>query len=81
MVKDRPAAIALQQITYSVVLFSGFSLGLASVLTSLGIAAAYGQQQLEKSSLGAGVTQRMSVVSATTTVCIGLGPTTVALMG
>ncbi|MDB9527165.1 hypothetical protein PN498_14280 [Oscillatoria sp. CS-180] len=76
MVKDRPAAIALQQITYGVVLLSGVSLGLASVLTNLRVADVYGQQQLEKSSLGAGVTQRMSVVSATTTVCIGLGLTT-----
>ena len=73
------SAIALHQIAYGLVLIGGFSLGLASVLTSLGLAAVYGQQWLEKSPLGAGVMQRLSVVSALATVCIGLGLTTVAL--
>ncbi|MEM6867015.1 MAG: hypothetical protein AAF528_01330 [Cyanobacteria bacterium P01_C01_bin.121] len=75
------SAIALHQITYGLVLIGGFSLGLASVLTSLGLAAVYGQQWLEKSSLGAGAMQRMSVISAVATVCIGIGLTTMALMG
>ena len=74
------SAIALHQIAYGLVLIGGFSLGLASVLTSLGLAAVYGQQWLEKSLFGAGVIQRLSVVSALATVCIGLGLTTVALM-
>ncbi|MEM6839699.1 MAG: sulfite exporter TauE/SafE family protein [Cyanobacteria bacterium P01_C01_bin.120] len=74
------SAIALHQIAYGLVLIGGFSLGLASVLTSLGLAAVYGQQWLEKSPLGAGVMQRLSVVSALATVCIGLGLTTVALI-
>ncbi|WP_439344900.1 urease accessory protein UreH domain-containing protein [Vacuolonema iberomarrocanum] len=73
------SAIALHQITYGLVLIGGFSLGLASVLTSLGLAAVYGQQWLEKFPFGAGVIQRLSVVSAFATVCIGLGLTTVAL--
>ena len=51
MVKDRPAAIALQQITYRLLLLSRFSLRLVSVLTGLGLVAVYGQQQLEKSSI------------------------------
>ncbi len=75
------SAIALHQIAYGLVLIGGFSLGLASVLTTLGLAAVYGQQWLEKSPLGAGVMQRLSVVSALATVCIGLGLTTVAVMG
>ncbi|MEM0982269.1 MAG: sulfite exporter TauE/SafE family protein [Cyanobacteria bacterium P01_H01_bin.58] len=75
------SAIALHQITYGLVLIGGFSLGLASVLTTLGLAAVYGQQWLEKSPLGAGVMQRLSVVSAFATVCIGLGLTTMAVMG
>ena len=58
------SAIALRQIAYGLVLIGGFSLGLASVLTSLGVAAVYGQQWLEKSPFGAGVMQRLSVVSA-----------------
>ncbi|MEM9008756.1 MAG: sulfite exporter TauE/SafE family protein [Cyanobacteria bacterium P01_F01_bin.86] len=75
------SAISLHQIAYGLVLIGGFSLGLASVLTTLGLAAVYGQQWLEKSPLGAGVMQRLSVISALATVCIGLGLTTVALMG
>ncbi|ESA35763.1 high-affinity nickel-transporter [Leptolyngbya sp. Heron Island J] len=75
------SAIALHQIAYGLLLIGGFSLGLASVLTSLGLAAVYGQQWLEKSPLGTGVIQRLSVVSALATVCIGLGLTTVAVMG
>ncbi|MEL6249678.1 MAG: sulfite exporter TauE/SafE family protein [Cyanobacteria bacterium J06627_15] len=75
------SAISLHQIAYGLVLIGGFSLGLASVLTSLGLAAVYGQQWLEKFALGAGVMQRLSVVSALATVCMGLGLTTVALMG
>ncbi|NET38722.1 MAG: high frequency lysogenization protein HflD [Cyanothece sp. SIO1E1] len=74
------SAIALNQIAYGLVLIGGFSLGLASVLTSLGLAAVYGQQWLEKSSFGADVMQRLSVVSALATVCIGLGLTIVALI-
>ena len=75
------SAIALHQIAYGLVLICGFSLGLASVLTSLGLAAVYGQQWLEKSLLGTGVMQRLSVVSALATVCIGIGLTTVAFIG
>ena len=75
------SAIALHQIAYGLVLIGGFSLGLASVLTSLGLATVYGQQWLEKSPLGTGIIQRLSVVSALATVCIGLGLTTVALIG
>ncbi|MGK7904161.1 MAG: hypothetical protein AB4352_22680 [Hormoscilla sp.] len=75
------SAIALHKITYGLMPIGGFSLGLASVLTTLGLAAVYGRQWLEKAPLGAGVIQRLSVVSALATVCIGLGLTTVALMG
>ncbi|NET38215.1 MAG: hypothetical protein F6K19_40500 [Cyanothece sp. SIO1E1] len=81
MAEGRSLTIALHQIAYGLVLIGGFSLGLASVLTSLGLAAVYGQQGLEKSSFGAGIIQRLSVVSALATVCIGLGLTTVALIG
>jgi nickel/cobalt exporter len=73
------SAIALHQIIYGLMLIGGFSLGLASVLTTLGLAAVYGQQWLAKSPLGTGIMQRLSVISALATVCIGLGLTTVAL--
>ena len=75
------SAIALHQIAYGLVLIGGFSLGLASVLTSLGLAAVYGRQWLEKAPIGTGIMQRLSVVSALVTVCVGLSLTTVALMG
>ncbi|MEO1182250.1 MAG: hypothetical protein AAFX51_15695, partial [Cyanobacteria bacterium J06636_28] len=57
--------IALHQIAYGLVLLGGFSLGLASVLTSLGLAAVYGQQWLEKSLLGAGVIPAPYAINAT----------------
>jgi len=47
------------------------------MLTNLGLAAVYGQQWLEKSLLGTGIIQWLSVVSALATVCIGFGLTTV----
>ena len=75
------SAIALHQIAYGLVLIGGFSLGLASVLISLGLAAVYGRQWLEKAPIVTGITQRLSVVSALATICIGLGLTTVAVMG
>ncbi|MEO0538865.1 MAG: hypothetical protein AAF215_34030 [Cyanobacteria bacterium P01_A01_bin.123] len=73
--------IALHQIAYGLVLIGGFSLGLASVLTTLGLTAVYGRQWLESFPIGNGVMQQLSVVSALATVCIGLSLTTVAVMG
>ncbi|MEO1182253.1 MAG: high frequency lysogenization protein HflD, partial [Cyanobacteria bacterium J06636_28] len=73
--------IALHQIAYGLALIGGFSLGLASVLTIIGLAAVYGRQWLESSPIGNGVTQGLSVVSALVTIGIGLGLTTMALMG
>jgi len=74
------SAISLHQIAYGLVLLGGFSLGLASVLTTLGLAVVYGHRWLERFPIGYGVMQRLSVVSALGTVCIGLGLTTVAMM-
>ena len=81
MAKGRSLTIALHQIAYGLVLIGCFSLGLASVLTTLGLAAVYGRQWLERSPISNGVMQRLSVISALATVCIGLGLTTVALTG
>jgi ABC-type nickel/cobalt efflux system permease component RcnA len=74
------SAIALHQITYGLVLIGSFSLGLASVLTTLGLAVVYGHRWLERFPIGNGVMQRLSMVSALGTVCIGIGLTTVAMM-
>ena len=74
------SVVRVHQIAYGLVLIGGLSLGLASVLISLGLVAVYGRQWLEKAPIGASVTQRLSVVSTLATVCIGLGLTTMALM-
>ncbi|NEP19023.1 MAG: hypothetical protein F6J97_19350 [Leptolyngbya sp. SIO4C1] len=50
------------------------------MFTTLGLAAVYGRQWLEKAPVSAEVMQRLSVLSAFATVGIGLGLTTVALM-
>ena len=73
------SAIALHKITYGLVLIGGFSLGLASVLTTLGLAAVSGRKWLESFPIGSGVMQRLSVVSALVIIGVGLGLTTVAL--
>ncbi len=76
------SAIALHQISYGLVLVGGFSLGLASVLTALGLVAVYARQWLEEASLAAGSIhqmQRLSMASAIVTVCVGVGVVTVAM--
>ena len=75
------SAIALHQISYGLLLVGGFSLGLASVLTALGLVAVYARQWLEEASLAAGLMQRLSVASAIVTVCVGVGVATVAISG
>lgn len=75
------SAIALHQISYGLVLVGGFSLGLAAVLTALGLVAVYARQWLEETAIAAGLIQRLSVASAIATVCVGLGVTTVAVIG
>ena len=73
------SAISLHQVAYGLVLIGGFSLGLASVLTTLGLAAVSGRKWLESFPIGNEVMQRLSVVSALVTIGAGLGLTTVAL--
>ncbi len=81
MAEGRSLTIALHQISYGLVLVGGFSLGLASVLTALGLVAVYARQWLEEASLAAGLMQRLSVASAIVTVCVGVGVATVAISG
>jgi nickel/cobalt exporter len=68
-------AVALHQITYGLVLVSGFSLGLASVLIALGLVAIYAKQWLEQVSIFNGLVHWLPVVSATTVMCIGISIT------
>lgn len=75
------SAIALHQIAYGLVLVGGFSLGLAAVLSGLGLVAVYARQWLEEISIADGFLQRLSLASAIATVCVGVGVTTVAISG
>ncbi|TVQ05938.1 MAG: high frequency lysogenization protein HflD, partial [Leptolyngbya sp. DLM2.Bin27] len=75
------SAIALHQIAYGLVLVGGFSLGLAAVLSALGLMAVYARQWLEETAIADDLLRRLSVASAIATVCVGLGVTTVAVMG
>jgi ABC-type nickel/cobalt efflux system permease component RcnA len=61
MAEGRCLTIALHQIAYGLVLTGGFSLGLASVLTTLGLAAVSGRQWLE--SFPSGSEQRAKIKS------------------
>ncbi|MBE7386231.1 MAG: sulfite exporter TauE/SafE family protein [Leptolyngbya sp. SIO1E4] len=74
------SAVALHQITYGLILVSGFSLGLASVLTLLGLIAVYAGQWLEKLPIADSWVKRVSILSAAATVCIGISLTTVSMM-
>ncbi|MDB9526364.1 sulfite exporter TauE/SafE family protein [Oscillatoria sp. CS-180] len=75
------SAIALHQVAYGLVLISGFSLGLAAVLTGLGLTAVYARRWLEQMTIAGDLIQKLSVLSAAITVCLGLSLTTVAIMG
>lgn len=75
------SAIALHQISYGLLLVGGFSLGLASVLTALGLMAVYARQWLDGTAIADGLLRRLSVASAIATVCVGLSLTTVAIVG
>jgi nickel/cobalt exporter len=75
------SAIALHHIPYGLMLVGGFSLGLASVLTALGLVAVYARQWLDGTAIADGLLRRLSVASAIATVCVGLSLTTVAIVG
>lgn len=75
------SAIALHKIGYGLLLTSGFSLGLASVLVILGLLTVYAQQWFEGLSISTIWVKNLSVVSAVFVVCMGIGLTTVAILG
>lgn len=74
------AAISLNQITYGLFLVCGLSLGLASVLITLGLIAVYAKQWLEKLPLSGVFVQRLPIFSAAMVVCIGIGLTVLSLV-
>ncbi len=74
------SAIALHHIAFGLVLVSGFSLGLASVLTGLGLMAVYASRWLDRLTVADGLVQRLSVVSAAVVIAIGLSLTTVSVL-
>jgi len=69
------SAIALHQINYGLMLVSGFSLGLASVLILLGLAAVYARRWLEQLPIADGWVQYLSLISAIAVICLGVGLT------
>ena len=74
------SAVALHQISYGLLLVGGFSLGLASVLTLLGLTAVYAGQWLERLPIADGWLQRISILSAAATVCIGVSLATFSII-
>ncbi len=74
------AAISLNQITYGLFLVCGLSLGLASVLITLGLIAVYAKQWLEKLPLSGVFVERLPIFSAAMVVCIGIGLTVLSLV-
>ena len=56
------------------------SLGLASVLITLGLIAVYAKQWLEKLPLSGVFVQRLPIFSAAMVVCIGIGLTVLSLV-
>ena len=69
------SAVALHQISYGLFLVGGFSLGLASVLVSLGVVAIYARQWLERLPQTDQVLQKLSILSAIVIMVIGFGLT------
>ncbi|MEL6442510.1 MAG: sulfite exporter TauE/SafE family protein [Cyanobacteria bacterium J06621_8] len=74
------AAISLNQITYGLFLVCGLSLGLASVLITLGLIAVYAKQRFKKLPLNGVFVQRLPIFSAAMVVCIGIGLTVLSLV-
>jgi len=72
-------AISLHKTAYGLLLTSSFSVGLALILTILGLLAVYARQWLEKFSLSGSWMRRLSVTSAVLVVCIGSGLTLLAV--
>ncbi|PPS41008.1 nickel/cobalt transporter [Chroococcidiopsis sp. TS-821] len=74
------SAIALGHISWGLVLVLAFSLGLAGVLTALGLLLIYAQGLFKKLPTQVGLLKILPVVSAATIAIIGLGITTQALI-
>lgn len=74
------SAIALHQAAYGLLLVGGFSLGLATVLTFLGLAVVYARQWFTPWALGGRLTKQLPVFSAVAIVCVGMTLTIYAII-
>lgn len=67
------SAIALHQTTYGLFLVSAFSVGMASILVTLGLLVVYAKQWLEQWVVLKLPGQQLSIFSAIVIVCAGIG--------
>ncbi|HIK56493.1 MAG TPA: sulfite exporter TauE/SafE family protein [Synechococcales cyanobacterium M55_K2018_004] len=74
------SAIAFHQTLFGLFLVGGFSLGLAGVLTGLGLAVVYAQQWLNRLPAATPALKYLPVLSAVVIFCTGLGLTVYAMI-
>jgi ABC-type nickel/cobalt efflux system permease component RcnA len=75
------SAIALNRIGFGLALVSAFSLGLAGVLTGIGLMLVYAKELFERLPIQSPKISMLPTVSALFMTLIGLGLTTQALFG
>jgi ABC-type nickel/cobalt efflux system permease component RcnA len=75
------SAIALGRIGFGLALVSAFSLGLAAVLTGIGLMLVYAKEMFERLPLQIPKIRMLPVASALCITLIGLGITSQALLG
>ena len=73
-------AVAIHRIPFGLLLVGGFSVGLAFVLTGLGLLTVYASQWLERFPTAGGWVRQLPLASATFTICIGIGFTAYSLV-
>lgn len=74
------SAIALGRVGFGLVLVSAFSLGLAAVLTGIGLLLVYAKERFEQFSFQSPQSQMLPALSALVITLIGIGITTQALL-
>ena len=74
------SAIALHQTAYGILLISGFSLGLASVLVAIGLIVVYARQWLDRFPSSGALRQHLPIVSAIAIVLTGIVLTACAVV-
>lgn len=75
------SAIALNRTAFGLLLITSFSLGLAVVLTAIGLLVVYARKWLERLPAGGAITTRLSVFSAAVVTLIGVALVARAVLG